>query len=461
MTPAELAAFDRAVQVQLDLLRHSSSVEGQTLRMIENMRQELMGKLGKGKLTEWNKSRLNAMLKETNSVISATYDRVSAQVAKSYPSVVEIVAKENKLAIASLEVTLNSVDSRLGYKLVNLDVSVFDKEWAKNKDFYVGPEGAGGIGKRYENVIKYIQDNSSFEASSVVVNSDGSIGFENGRHRYAALRDAGNKVIPVAMHPDSVANAEQYGYLSSGPVSPFEVSMSTGVPSANLMAAIIKDTLIEGAPSASWWSRQSLDTAFKFSNAIRQGIAQGETNEQIFRRVKAVTDLAGRNSRALVQTSIMQVAGDSRVALVESNSDIYSGFRQLSTLDGHTTPQCIARSNLVWNLEKEPVGHKLPFKSPPIHWGCRSVMVGVLKTFKELGIGLKEPAGLTRSSAEGQISKKTTFDSFLSRRTVDQQDEQLGRGKAQLWRDGKITLRQLVDNHGNPLTLEQLKAKYE
>jgi len=36
----------------------------------------------------------------------------------------------------------------------------------------------------------------------------------------------------------------------------------------------------------------------------------------------------------------------------------------------------------------------------------------------------------------------------------------LGSGRAQLWRDGKLTLEQLLDLSGNPLTLAQLRAKY-
>jgi len=81
--------------------------------------------------------------------------------------------------------------------------------------------------------------------------------------------------------------------------------------------------------------------------------------------------------------------------------------------------------------------------------------------FKELGITLSKPQGLTRASAEGKIDRATTFDAFLSRRSAAEQDAQLGAGRAQLWRDGKITLRQLVDNAGNPLTIEQLRSKYE
>lgn len=340
MTPQELAEFDREVQLQLDLLRHSASVEGKVLRTLEAMRKQLLSKIAEGKLTDWGKARTNAMLKETSALIDQVYLKIAAEVKKS----VEVVSE--------LAVTTSTAAT-------------------------------------------------------------------------------------------------------------LEIGLTTNAPSPTMLAALVKDTLIDGAPSAAWWRRQAMDTAFRFANAVRQGIAQGDTSDQIFRKVREVTDLAGRNSRSLVQTSIMQVASDSRVAVIEANTDIYSGFRHLSTLDGHTTPQCVARSGLTWTMDKEPIGHNLPFKQPPVHWGCRSVMLGVLKSFKELGINLPEPQGLTRASAEGQIDRSTTFASFLSRRSVAEQDAQLGAGRAQLWRDGKITLRQLVDNAGNPLTLEQLRSKYE
>jgi hypothetical protein len=146
------------------------------------------------------------------------------------------------------------------------------------------------------------------------------------------------------------------------------------------------------------------------------------------------------------------------VASIEANRDTYNGYRQLSTLDGHTTPTCIARSGLMWDMDKKPIGHTMAFRSPPLHWNCRSVMMGVIAP-PNAGALAGVPGG-TRSSAEGQVSRDTSFDAFLSRRTVAQQDAQLGVGRAQLWRDGKITLQQLTDSSGNALTLEQLQSLY-
>ena len=58
----------------------------------------------------------------------------------------------------------------------------------------------------------------------------------------------------------------------------------------------------------------------------------------------------------------------------------------------------------------------------------------------------------------GKASRnKTTMDQFLKMHDKEWQDKMLGKGKAQLWRDGKITLSQLVDGSGRPLRLDELR----
>ena len=112
------------------------------------------------------------------------------------------------------------------------------------------------------------------------------------------------------------------------------------------------------------------------------------------------------------------VAADARLATYKANSDIIKGVRQLSTMDGHTTPTCVAYSGAECDLDGNPInGTTLPFNGgPPRHWGCRSVLTSITKTFKELGIkGLPElPDTGERASDLGPIDRKTTMDQFLS-----------------------------------------------
>lgn len=227
-------------------------------------------------------------------------------------------------------------------------------------------------------------------------------------------------------------------------------------------ATALTDMLIQGAPSSEWWSRQAGDTAFKFSNVVRQGIVQGKTNGEIIKEVRGVVDVSRANAAALVQTSVQTVANASLVETFKQNADVIQGMMQLSTLDSHTTDICMAYSGAEWDLDEEPINDTtLPFNGgPPRHWNCRSVLVPITKSFSELGLDAKEMKATERASTDGPVPANTSFNSFLERKGKAFQDEMLGKGRAELWRKGTITLPQLLDQKGNPLSLAELKKKY-
>lgn len=248
------------------------------------------------------------------------------------------------------------------------------------------------------------------------------------------------------------------------------MSTSASLPSEAVMARLAANALIEGGPIAEWWQRLTIDTAFKATNAIRQGIAQGETNAQIIARIvgkrgePGIMEIARRNAAAVVQTATQTIANDSHLKTLESNADVVTRLEWFSAMDGHVCPRCIAMAGKVWTNSADgthdPVGHSVPFQNPPIHWNDRCMLLPITRTFKEMGVDLPEIPKSTRASSFGQIDVRTTFDEFLKRRTTEQQDEQLGVGRAQMWRDGKITLAQLIDGKGRELTLSELRAKY-
>ena len=158
------------------------------------------------------------------------------------------------------------------------------------------------------------------------------------------------------------------------------------------------------------------------------------------------------------------ITGEERVEPIEIVSLSING--DISYVAGgiivHNSPTCIAYSGAEWDLSGNPInGTRLPFNGgPPRHFNCRSALVGITKTFRELGIDIDEPAIGTRASADGQIRADTTFAEFLDRKGKAFQDEVLGPGRAELWRKKVITLNQLLDQRGNPLTLEELRKKY-
>lgn len=271
----------------------------------------------------------------------------------------------------------------------------------------------------------------------------------------------------------------------------FQSAIVPSLPTEAVFRRLVDRTLIQGAPSSQWWARQAGDVAFRFELAVSQGIAQAETNDQIITRIRGravgwrmvdgkrvyeyaggVMDTARRNAAALVQTSVQTVANAARDATFQENADVIKGLRQVSTLDGHTTPTCVAYSGGAWklNADRTPIAPTtLPFVNQPFgaatgtprHWNCRSVMAPITKTFRELGLDIPEPPESTRASTDGQVSAKTTFDDFLTRKGDKFADDLLGPGRADLWRQEKITLQQLLDQNGRPLSLEELRRKYD
>ncbi|MDD5168548.1 MAG: hypothetical protein PHN75_07000 [Syntrophales bacterium] len=252
------------------------------------------------------------------------------------------------------------------------------------------------------------------------------------------------------------------------------IGLDAALPSETVMKSLVSNMLIEGTPAAAWWARQGEDTAFRFSNQVRQGMVQNETLGQIVYRITGkpgipgVMEISRKNATALVHSSVMTVSGDARMATWKENADVVKGIRQLSTLDGHTTPICLAYAGKEWDLDGKPIGHSLPWVNsggnpaggPPRHWGCRSTTVPVLKSLKEVtGLDVPDREPGTRASDLGQIKADITMDEWLKMHPDSFADDLLGKGRAQLWRDGKITLRQLVDGQGREMTLEQLKKR--
>jgi hypothetical protein len=59
----------------------------------------------------------------------------------------------------------------------------------------------------------------------------------------------------------------------------------------------------------------------------------------------------------------------------------------------------------------------------------------------------------------GPVARTTTFEAWLSKQPKFVQDDILGTTKGAAFRRGDLTLRQMLDQSGRPLTLEQLIAK--
>ena len=223
------------------------------------------------------------------------------------------------------------------------------------------------------------------------------------------------------------------------------------LPSATTLETIVSRSVVQGAAQGAWWAKQDADTAFKFAQAVRQGLVAAETNQQIIQRVRQVMDISRKNAAALVQTSVATIANDARMAVAEANKDIIKVYRALATLDTHTCLVCAPLDGKEWDQDKKPIGHSFPFPVYPMHTNCRCLLLS--RPF------YGEPGG-ARASSDGPVAAKTTFEDWLKRQPASKVDDILGKERADLYLSGKLTLDDLVNGNGKPLKVSELKSKY-
>jgi SPP1 gp7 family putative phage head morphogenesis protein len=226
----------------------------------------------------------------------------------------------------------------------------------------------------------------------------------------------------------------------------------------------VNATLVEGSKVSAWWKAQERSLVTTVTRTVRAGLNNGLTSQQIASNLRS-NAFKGTKSQAqtLVSTSINAVSNKTRVESFEENKDVIKGYQQVSTLDSRTSDICIAYSGMAWDFDGNPLpgtNTTLPFNGgPPRHFNCRSTLIPVLKDFEELGFSTKAkiPPG-TRASMDGQIAADISFNDFLRGKSKTFQDKLLGPARAKLWRGNRITLNQLVDMRGNPLSVDELKA---
>lgn len=192
--------------------------------------------------------------------------------------------------------------------------------------------------------------------------------------------------------------------------------------------------------------------------AVDAGLAQGETVEQIMRRLESAqaggkaSTVFGRtraNLRTAAKSILNHVANQSREIVYQANKQLLKGVLWVSVLDTRTSEICISLDGKIF-----PVGGG---RRPPAHWNCRSTTVPVLKSWQALRkLGLGELTAEERAALAGDVPVGIRYEDWLRRQPAWIQDLALGPKKAKLFRDGVIRGRDLVDATGQPLTLKEL-----
>ena len=217
-----------------------------------------------------------------------------------------------------------------------------------------------------------------------------------------------------------------------------------------------------------WGKKLESDRLDKITNAVRSGFLQGETVEQIVRRVAGtpqrnredgVINSSRRDLTVVTRTAVNHMAASARQDFAQANSDIVKAKQWSSTLDTHTSQWCIIRDRKLYSLDGKPLGHVVPYLRGPgkIHFCCISGEILLTKSWEELQIPYDELTNATRASMDGQLPAHTSYADWLTRQPYARQEQVLGVTRAMMLRDGKITVPEMFNDAGEFLTLDELR----
>lgn len=229
------------------------------------------------------------------------------------------------------------------------------------------------------------------------------------------------------------------------------------IPSTTLIEAAVFDSPIalladKGIKIDEALSEFSKAKRKEIIGTIKQGVVAGKTNQDIAKDIGFVTQKIQRNhASALTRTVANHTSMAARSKVLEENRDVLTGYEWVSTLDSRTTDTCKALDGQVFGEKEGP--------RPPLHWGCRSTVIPVVKDKFSVNIEEQLKRQAKGSAGKEQVPFTQTYNSWLKDQSAEFQDEVLGKTKAKLFREGGLNVRQFVDSNYRPITLEELKRK--
>lgn len=262
-------------------------------------------------------------------------------------------------------------------------------------------------------------------------------------------------------------------------------------PSVNMVKAIIDRDPFQGATLHQWAEKLAGDTVFRVRRQVQLGMLAEESIDDIVRRVRGrsvgilrdgngkpvrtkagglqhryaggMIDTTTREATAIVRTAVNHVANQAALETYRANEDVTTEYEWVATLDSRVSEICLALHGRRFRYD-DP---KAPM--PPAHYNCRSTIVPVINWER---LGLEPPDTGTRAArmptekdgriVDGktvQVRADLSMEEWLRQQPEAVQDRILGAGKAKLFREGKITLRDLIRDDLTIVPLHELVSR--
>lgn len=245
-------------------------------------------------------------------------------------------------------------------------------------------------------------------------------------------------------------------------------------PRANVIraAALASPLSVRGAGGGmlleAFLAKHDEATRERVEGVIRRGFFEGRTTDEITRELRGtkaanyadgIIGESRRHARMVAHTAVQHLAHVARAETFKANADIVTGYRWVATLDSSTSEVCQSLDGQVFKVGEGPM--------PPAHPNCRSTVVPVLKTLRELGLDVDEmPAGDRPSvGADGvdQVSANLTYFGWLKSQPASFVEEALGATRAAVFLKGGLSAEEFaklqLGRNFQPLTVEEMRRK--
>lgn len=280
------------------------------------------------------------------------------------------------------------------------------------------------------------------------------------------------------------------------------VVLNLSVPSVTQVTQIALAQPFQGRVLGDWLARTKNFDAERIVRKTKTAILDGLTPTEVARSIVGTSRMrfrdgearkAFRDMESVILTVTNGINNEVRSTVYEQNSDIIKMERFMATLDSRTTLTCMAAESKdvglgpgIYRLGEGP--------KPPLHFRCRSLRVAIFRpedlisrpfnpttekmivkefakanNLKKVTSRADLPRGYKTKFDEfarkrkreliGQTPGSTTYQQFLKKQSREFQDEVLGPTRAQLFRDGELTLDRFVARDGDVLTLDELRTR--
>ncbi|MDF0540745.1 hypothetical protein PX699_00180 [Sphingobium sp. H39-3-25] len=183
------------------------------------------------------------------------------------------------------------------------------------------------------------------------------------------INDSVYKKVGAGLSADLGDYAEyEAEWAAKGLSSALAIDHEINLPPATYLRTLVEKSPIDGHLLTSWTDHMSANRQGRVEQAIRLGLVQGQTSDEIVRRIAGtkaaqysdgVLNISRKSAQTLVLTASSTVASNARGEVYKRNGNLIKSLKWLSTLDSRTSPVCQSRDGQTENENLVNAGEKL------------------------------------------------------------------------------------------------------